>query len=280
LLLKGVSPKEIAHKLNITVHTVAYHRTKLYDKLGVQSIKELSAKYSINGKEPPPEALEAEATTLVSPAKKKLKVLLPAGIAALAFSVLLVLTMTLNRKPTADTTPKGEIIPIHNIGFLTLDDRKDYGGSSTIEINIITEEINGVTIDTLNIKSNLEKNNKTPEQVFAMAYTQKHDIIQRVRQANGIRFKARGDGKMWAVEFQTAESIKEREFACYTYTIDTIRDQVIVADVSFSSLYLPEYWEQYYFDFNCKTIKQLSITATFFQGYGSASLQIFDFEIY
>jgi hypothetical protein len=113
-----------------------------------------------------------------------------------------------------------------------------------------------------------------------MAYTQKHDIIQRLRQANGIRFKARGDGKIWAVEFQTAESTKEKEFACYTYTIDTIRDQVIVADVPFSSLYLPEWWEQYYFDFNCKTIKQLSITATFFQGYGSSTLQIFDFEIY
>ena len=60
LLLTGVSPKEIAHKLNITVHTVAYHRTKMYNKLGVQSIQELFAKYSTNGKEPPPEAPETK----------------------------------------------------------------------------------------------------------------------------------------------------------------------------------------------------------------------------
>jgi two-component system uhpT operon response regulator UhpA len=35
LLLKGVAPKEIAHKLNITHATVSFHRAKLYDKLNI-----------------------------------------------------------------------------------------------------------------------------------------------------------------------------------------------------------------------------------------------------
>ena len=82
LLLNGVSPKEIAHKLNITLHTVAFHRTKLYNKLGVQSIQKLFAQYSTNGKAPTLEAIETEAIAYVPPTKKKnkLKLLLLIGM--------------------------------------------------------------------------------------------------------------------------------------------------------------------------------------------------------
>lgn len=45
LLLKGVSPREIAHKLNITAHTVDAHRTSLYRKLGVRNNQELLVQY-------------------------------------------------------------------------------------------------------------------------------------------------------------------------------------------------------------------------------------------
>ena len=38
LLLEGVSPKEIAYKLKIKNSTVDFHRTKLYKKLGIQSL--------------------------------------------------------------------------------------------------------------------------------------------------------------------------------------------------------------------------------------------------
>jgi DNA-binding CsgD family transcriptional regulator len=44
LLLEGVSPKEIAYRLNISTHTVDFHRNNLYRKLGVMSIQELFAK--------------------------------------------------------------------------------------------------------------------------------------------------------------------------------------------------------------------------------------------
>jgi DNA-binding CsgD family transcriptional regulator len=46
LLLKGVSPKEIAHSLEISNSTVNFHRNNLYRKLGIQSIHELFARYS------------------------------------------------------------------------------------------------------------------------------------------------------------------------------------------------------------------------------------------
>jgi len=45
MLLKGVSSKEIGYILKISLHTVAFHRSNLYRKLGVNSITEFFAKY-------------------------------------------------------------------------------------------------------------------------------------------------------------------------------------------------------------------------------------------
>jgi len=278
LLINGVSPKEIAHKLNISLHTVAFHRTKLYNKLGVHNIQELFAQYSTNGKEPPPEALESEAIAHVPPAKKKsrLKLLFTVGIPILVFSVLFSWIMTLNKKPSVNHTPEGEIIPVNNLGFYAMSDG-DIGGNSTAEIFITREKIDGESIDILNFKINLIDKDGD---VYASAGTNKPDLMQRLRQANGIRFKTRGDGKTWAVQFQTAETIAERNYASYSYLAGTARDQVLVIDIPYSSLFLPEWYEQYSFDFNKETIRTLLITANRIHGYGAYLLQIFDFEIY
>jgi len=250
LLLERVSPKEIARKLNISDHTVAFHRTKLYNKLDVQNIKELFAKYSTNGKTPPPEALEAEATAAVS----------------------------MSNKLSAHSAPKGEIIDVHNLGFFASSDMK-FGGKSTSEVFITNEKIDGKTIDNaLNIKTNLIR--KDTNEIWAQAFTHRNDIIQRLRKANGIRFKALGDGKTWAIEFHTTESTPERKYACYTYMLGTTHDQVIVVDIPYSNLYLPIWWEKYSFDFYKERIVGLAFTAQNLQYEGSSSLQIFDFEIY
>jgi DNA-binding CsgD family transcriptional regulator len=45
LLLKNMSPKEIAAALKVSYHTVVFHRTNLYRKLGIQSRSELFAQY-------------------------------------------------------------------------------------------------------------------------------------------------------------------------------------------------------------------------------------------
>jgi DNA-binding CsgD family transcriptional regulator len=279
LLLNGVSPKEIARKLNISLHTVAYHRTNLYNKLGVQNIQELFAQYSTNGKEPPPEALETEAAAPVSTGKKKkLKVLLPVGIALFAFSVLLLWIINPGGKPSAHTAPKGEIIPVNNLGFYSTSDAAD-GGNSTSIVFITREKIDGVSVDVLNIKINLVKR-EDRDHIFANVYTRTPNIIQRLRQANGIRFKARGDEKLWTLDFFTAGSTAENNYAHYSYFFNTVKDQIIVVDVPYSSLFLPDYFEQYSFDFNKETITGFAITANNLHGYSSSLLQIFDFEIY
>jgi len=47
MLLEGVSPKEIAYKLNVSRKTIDFHKTKLYTKLDVKNIQELLARYNL-----------------------------------------------------------------------------------------------------------------------------------------------------------------------------------------------------------------------------------------
>jgi DNA-binding CsgD family transcriptional regulator len=51
MLLKGISPKEIAYTLKISYHTVVFHRRNLYHKMGVKCIQELFIKYSLTDKQ-------------------------------------------------------------------------------------------------------------------------------------------------------------------------------------------------------------------------------------
>jgi DNA-binding CsgD family transcriptional regulator len=281
LLLEGISPKEIANRLNVSYSTVDFHRTRLYGKLGVHSIQELFAKYSSNSKVPPAEP-EDEIPISGTKMQKRFKLLrsvrMAIGLLMLAFSVLLILIFL--RKSFANKALKGVIIPVTNMGFYAASDAEN-GGNSTSEVYVSHEEIDGVTVDNvLNIKTNLVKTGNSTV-LYAQAQTNRNDVIQQLRKANGIRFKARGDGKSWAVEFKTIESNQERNWACYSYFVGTVRDQVIIIDVPYSGLFLPEWWRQYSFDFNKERIIALAITAhNATQGEGSSSLQIFDFEIY
>jgi DNA-binding CsgD family transcriptional regulator len=278
LLLKGVSPKEIAHKLNITLHTVAFHRTKLYNKLGVKNIKELFTKYSNNDKAPQTEAIETETIAIVSNAKKKnkLKLLLSIGIPILVFSVLF--SWIFIKKSSAYHTQKAVKIPVTDLNFFPTSDSAN-GGNSTSEIFITREKIDGVTVDVLNININLVKRENSDDN-FANMHTNRPDLIQRLRQANGIRFKALGNGKQWAIDFFTKESTAEGNYPHYSYFLNTVRDQVIDVDVPYSSLFLAEWFEKYHFDFNKETINGMAISAINTHGYGPSFLKIFDFEIY
>jgi len=246
LFIKGLPPKEIAGRLNISPATVDFHRTKIYRELGVHSIQELLAKYSPNAKAPEPEAAPP-----VSENKKQ-----------------------------SDRPAPAETISAVNMGFFGSTDR-EIGGKSTAEVYVTKEEIDGVIIDSvLNIK--IEMAEMGGDREYAQAFTHKYDILKHLRKANGIRFKARGDGTTWYLELKTPESTEEARFANYLYEFGTIRDQVIVVDIPYSSLYLAEWAEkQFYFDFHKETIIGLDIcTKPFKHGNTSFFLQLFDFEIY
>ena len=108
MLLRGLTPKEIAFNLNIKYATVDFHRNSLYRKLDVQSIQELFVKYGKaeqvntaeqNNPQPPHYVPETEAADPVAAAHTaqtvapsftaKKKNLVPVIIIALAISFLL-----------------------------------------------------------------------------------------------------------------------------------------------------------------------------------------------
>jgi hypothetical protein len=156
---------------------------------------------------------------------------------------------------------------------------KLHGGNSTAEVYFTVEEIDGIGIDVLNLKTNLVINeNKDP--LFAKAITVQNNIIQPLRKADGIRFKARGDGRLWNIEFHSLKTYSDGRSINYIYLLGTVKDQAIVVDIPYSSLYQAEWWAPQLVDFKKETIRSLSFTANLMQGYGSSLIQIFDFEIY
>jgi len=82
------------------------------------------------------------------------------------------------------------------------------------------------------------------------------------------------------VEFHTLQTTPEGNTIFYIYLLRTVRDQVIDVDIPYSSLFQPEWYTQYRYDFDKEKIRGLSFTANTMQGYGSSLLQIFDFEAY
>ena len=64
MLLKGISPRDIANNLNIAYNTLLYHQKKLYNKLEVHNIQELMAKYSHEIKNDPAAVAAVESETI------------------------------------------------------------------------------------------------------------------------------------------------------------------------------------------------------------------------
>jgi DNA-binding CsgD family transcriptional regulator len=259
LLLEGVSPKEIAHKLDISVHTVAFHRNNLYRKLGINSLQELLAKTQLEigeNKRPPAE----KQVTFTLPCNEPF-IIMPLKDASSAPTVTQRIPMrTMNLRPYTDT------------------DWTD-GGKSIVEFSINQETINGVIIDgVLTINTTLARGCWEPS---AEVQVKSKQVLQQLRRADGVRFKARGDGKNWRVLVHTTESAV-MDWTSYEYTFNTIRNQIIFVNMPYSNLRQPvRTLEPYRFEFNRKNITDFIIgTVILSQELGSSSIRIWDFEIY
>ncbi|MDR2595824.1 MAG: LuxR C-terminal-related transcriptional regulator [Treponema sp.] len=89
LLIKGLSPKEVANNLNISERTVSFHRSNIYSKLEVHSVQELLVKYHSAGQLTIAVShAEHETALSVKIKNKKLKRLMPFGILIFSASIL------------------------------------------------------------------------------------------------------------------------------------------------------------------------------------------------
>jgi DNA-binding CsgD family transcriptional regulator len=284
LLLKGVSPKEIAYNLNINYKTYDTHRSNLYHKLGVRSIQELMAKYSPDqiktGGASSGETGQTPEPSENKPAKGRLsRLLVPVGIAVLAVS----LSFNMYFFIKSSTVAKPVKLTGFQMGFNAGTD-KQLGGNSSASVYITHEIIDGAGISgVINIDITLEEGEyHTPN---VMAHTDYIDFIDQLKKAKGIRFKAIGDGKTWNVQFHTEES-PATDWASYEYPFGTVPNQVVDVDIPYSSLRQPSWLSkerepEKVFEFSQKRIIAMVFsTSTRFQELGSSSIKIFDFEVY
>jgi DNA-binding CsgD family transcriptional regulator len=124
LLLDGISPKEIAHKLHVSSKAVDYHRGNLYGKLGVQSIQELLAKYSNDRQKADPAnsvGIEPQTAPTVNKPLKSKRLWLLISVGALVLAVLIFLTWLLLIKP------KTSLVSAENPLVFTLYDNEPHG---------------------------------------------------------------------------------------------------------------------------------------------------------
>jgi len=125
LLVEGISPKEIAYKLNISNRTVDFHRNNVYKKLEVHSIQELLAKYDSAG-QPKGAVSSTEYVNCAFCKYKKWepKRIISLGILIYAVSMLFVWLFFI--KPSG-VTPSGSFASAEKPLKLTLNDNEPWG---------------------------------------------------------------------------------------------------------------------------------------------------------
>jgi hypothetical protein len=140
---------------------------------------------------------------------------------------------------------------------------------SSTNVSVGKEQIDGREWDVLTINVNLISGG------WAGAGTHNEDIIQKMRNASGVRFKVLGDGKRWRFYLGTSD-VTDNAF--HAFVISTQNRKVTSVDVPFSRLRQGE-WSTKRVAFNKNNIRFMIIELASETG-GSSVIKIFDFEIY
>jgi hypothetical protein len=190
----------------------------------------------------------------------------------------------------ADPISDTDIFILPTAGWKTITDNN----GSRSNINIAGEIIDGKEINVLTISSILaggtsrwtgatltEENfiTKVLHLYSRTTGTTAADIIliQKLANANGVRFKILGDGKKWEVYFPTTDV---NDGAYHGLTISTQNGEVSNIDVPFNKLTQPSYGMR--IRFNKNKLKGITIQKSDNIGSGTAAstIKIFDFEVY
>jgi len=152
---------------------------------------------------------------------------------------------------------------------------------SKSNIRIAREIINGIEREVLTININIAEKGggKSWDNYWAGASTTNENVLQKLRNANGVRFKVLGDGKNWNVNFITSDV---KNSAYHIGSIPTKKGEVRNIDISFNGLRQPD-WNNMKVKFNKNNLKDFAIERNMNNGaggYGASTIKIFDFEVY
>ena len=138
-------------------------------------------------------------------------------------------------------------------------------------MNISTETIDGQERGVLALKININDGGG-----WAGAVIADDTISQQLRGASGIRFKALGDGKTWALAFPMPET--STDGGSHRADIKTKKGIVVEVDIPFSKLKQPEWGKRV--GFNKDSIIGMLIERSGPNAVGAATLKVFDIEVY
>jgi hypothetical protein len=145
--------------------------------------------------------------------------------------------------------------------------------NSSSNVSVGREQIDGREWDVLTISINLAGGNIK----WAGATTTNMSVLQKFKNANGVRFKVLGDGKKWRVYFATSNVT---DSAFHGTTITTQNGRVSTIAIPFSSLRQPD-WKRTNIVFNKNNLTTFTLERTTEQGgTGASTIKVFDFEIY
>jgi hypothetical protein len=169
----------------------------------------------------------------------------------------------------ASATPSDSALDPVEVISLTSGWEANKDDKSSANMSIDKEQIDGQERNVLTINVNVRSNG------WAGAMIYLGDIIQRLKNANGVRFKVLGDGKRWRVNFPT-NNVADSSW--HGMTITTQNGKVTSIDVPFSRLRQPNWGRKT--AFNKNNITGMAIQRTNDTGLGASAIKVFDFEIY
>ena len=145
--------------------------------------------------------------------------------------------------------------------------------SSRSTVSFGKERIDGQEWDVMTVSINIASG--TPR--WAGVVLGNMNIIQKLRNANGVRFKVLGDGKRWNVHFGTRDVTDD---AFHEITISTQNGRISSIDIPYRNLKQPD-WKKKSVVFNKNNITDIAIQReTSLGSSGASAIKIFDFEVY
>jgi len=218
-LLEGISPKEIAFKLNISYDTVLAHQKKLYRKLDVHTINELLAKYP---KENGPAPVHSSGNTPVF--FKSPVFLVSAGITVISFLFLSILLIFL---PLKNNATQG--FPAVFTRWQTWEDNFGSYISVTPQIDFIQDQY----VTTYTIAGSLHSNNfsYTGTIVEPDAST-----LKAMKKASSFSFTVLGDGNSYEAHITTTDTRVEGGLSHYMKKFTTKKDEIITVHIKYNEM--------------------------------------------
>jgi hypothetical protein len=145
--------------------------------------------------------------------------------------------------------------------------------ASTVKITVSRENINGQEKEVLTLEVNVGRGNSN----WAGIINWDDAVAQKLRSASGVRFKALGDGKTWALIIPMRET-GTTDGGTHRVNFTTQNGRVDEVSIPFSQLKQPAWGKRV--TFNKSSITGMHIERTNNHGSGTATIKIFDIEVY